>query len=285
MRAQHLLSSELLPRFQPALASDCELWCPAMRLQRMRAEHHPNLVERKPVERLPVLDRGENALCHLRHNQIFDKECFLKTERRRDAVVERDPLEQSLRKVIVQVVERPAHPHFHLAVQIDECRGERYRPRDPNAFPVVKGFPLTDCRGRKGHADQDCLIWGVHRSLLHVSRTRAKARHGELWFLIRANRPAVVGRRSENIRQRRSEHQRVRLRVANRRYFAFLSPDATWQDDRSAHSNIMDASRTRRIPRTGNRRVLRMYKSGAFSQNTPALSSRSSQVEPFPRRP
>jgi hypothetical protein len=196
-----------------------------------------------------------------------------------------DPLEQSPRKVIVQVIERPSHPHFHAAVQIYKCRGERYRSRDPYVFPVVKGFPLTDCGGCKGYADQDRLIRGIHRSLLHVSGTRTKARHGELWFLIRANRPAVVGRRFEYIRKGRSEHQRVRLAVANRLCVSFLSPYATRQDDRSAHSHIMDASRTRRIPRTGNRRVLRMYKSGAFSQNTPALSSRSSQVEPFRRRP
>src|ERR1700720_1429837 len=83
MRAQHLLGSELLPGFQSTPGPGCELWRAAMRLQRMRAEHHPNLVERKPIERLPGLDRGENALCHLRHNQVFDKERFLKTERRR----------------------------------------------------------------------------------------------------------------------------------------------------------------------------------------------------------
>src|SRR5580700_6602325 len=115
-----------------------------MRLQRMSAEHHRNLVERQPIEWLAVADRSENALCHLRHNQIFDKERFLKTERRRDTVVERDPLKQSLRKVIVQVIERAAHPHFHAAVQIDERRGERYRSRDPNLLTVVKGLPLTD---------------------------------------------------------------------------------------------------------------------------------------------
>src|ERR1700686_127618 len=115
-----------------------------MRLQRMSAEPHRNLVERKPVERLAVADRGENALCHLRHNQVLDKECFLKTERRRDTVIERDPLKQSLRKVIVQVVERPAPPHFHAAVQIDERRGERYCSRDPNLLTVVYGLPLTD---------------------------------------------------------------------------------------------------------------------------------------------
>jgi TetR/AcrR family transcriptional repressor of nem operon len=52
----------------------------------------------------------------------------------------------------------------------------------------------------------------------------------------------------------------------------------------------MSRSRSPRIPRNGNRRVLRhcvlrhlvlrIYKSGAFSQNTPATSSRTSQVEP-----
>src|ERR1700688_3314017 len=115
-----------------------------MRLQRMSAEHHRNLVERQPIERLAVADRGENALCHLRHTQIYDKKRFLKTERRRDAVVERDPLKQSLRKVIMQVIERPAHPHFHAAIQIYERRGEGYRSRDPNLLPVVKGLPLTD---------------------------------------------------------------------------------------------------------------------------------------------
>src|ERR1700686_2653850 len=88
----------------------------------------------------------------LRHNQVFYEERFLKTERRRNAVVERNPLKQSLRKVIVQVIERPAHPHFHAAIQIDKRRGERYRARDPNLLPVVKGLPLTDCRGGKGDA-------------------------------------------------------------------------------------------------------------------------------------
>src|SRR4029077_9498284 len=213
-----------------------------MRLQGMSAEHHRNLVERQPIERLSVLDRSENALGHLRHNQIFDKERLLKTERRRDAIVERDPLKQSLRKVIVQIIERPAHPHFHAAIQIDERRGERYRSRDPNLLSVVKRLPLTDCRGRKGHADQDRLIRGIHRGLLHVSGTRTKARYSELWFLIRANRPAVVGRRSKYIRQGRSEHQSVRLRTANRPYVAFLFPFATWQDDRSSHGYIMDAN-------------------------------------------
>src|SRR5712692_5973773 len=144
MRAQHLLGPELLPRFQPAPEPGCELWRAAMRLQSVGAEHHPNLVERKPIERLSMLDRGENALCQLGHNQVFDKERLLKAERRRDAVVERDPLKQSLRQVIVQVIKRPMHPHFHAAIQIDERRGERYRSRDPNLLTVVKSFPLTD---------------------------------------------------------------------------------------------------------------------------------------------
>src|SRR5260370_39405290 len=69
MRAQHLLGSELLPCFQAALRPACELRRAAMGLQSVSAEHHPNLVERKPIERLSMLDRGKNALCHLRHNQ------------------------------------------------------------------------------------------------------------------------------------------------------------------------------------------------------------------------
>src|SRR5260370_10084427 len=142
MRAQHLLGSELLPSTQPALRFGCELRRAAVRLQSVSTEHHPNLVERKSIERLSVLDRGENTLCHLRDNQVLDKERFLKTERRRDAVVERDPLKQSLRKGIVQAIEWPAHPHFHAAIQIDECRWERYRPRNPNALPVLQCCPL-----------------------------------------------------------------------------------------------------------------------------------------------
>ena len=80
MRAQHLLGSQLLPRFQSPPRAGREPWRAAMRLQRMSAEHHRNLVERKPIERLSMLDRGENALCHLRHNQVFYKKRFLKTE-------------------------------------------------------------------------------------------------------------------------------------------------------------------------------------------------------------
>src|SRR5260370_35228314 len=106
MRAQHLLGSELLPCFQAALRPDCELRRAAMVLQSVSAEHHPNLVERKPIERLSMLDRGKNALCHLRHNQVFDKERFLKTERRRDAIAETDPLKHCLRKLARQELER-----------------------------------------------------------------------------------------------------------------------------------------------------------------------------------
>ena len=52
----------------------------------------------------------------------------------------------------------------------------------------------------------------------------------------------------------------------------------------------MYKSRSLRLLRNGNHRVLRhralrIYKSGAFSQNTAALSSRSSQVEPFSETP
>jgi len=59
-----------------------------------------------------------------------------------------------------------------------------------------------------------------------MSLDRAKARHSELWLLVRANYPAVVGRRSENVRQGQSKHQRVRLSIVNRLYVAFLSPCA-----------------------------------------------------------
>src|SRR5579863_3644581 len=47
----------------------------------------------------------------------------------------------------------------------------------------------------------------------------------------------------------------------------------------------MYKSRSRRIPRNGNHRVLRIYKSSAFSQNTAATSGRSSQVEAFSETP
>jgi len=40
--------------------------------------------------------------------------------------------------------------------------------------------------------------------------------------------------------------------------------------------------RPRRIPRNGNHRVLRKYKSGAFSQNTPATSSRTEPSSGIP---
>jgi len=136
MRSQHLLGSELLPRFQPAPRSECELWRAAVRLQGVSTEHHRNLIERQPVQRLAVIDRVQNALCHLRNNQVFDKERFLKTERRRDAVVERDPLKQPRRKVIVQVIERP---RTHISIlqfrSMNVCR-KRYCSRNPTLFPL-----------------------------------------------------------------------------------------------------------------------------------------------------
>ena len=52
----------------------------------------------------------------------------------------------------------------------------------------------------------------------------------------------------------------------------------------------MYKSRSLRLPRNGNHRVLRhrllrIYKTGAFSQNTAAISSRSLQVEPSSETP
>src|SRR5437660_1752126 len=111
----------------------------------------------------------------------------------------------------MQISERGAHPHFHGATQIDECRGERYRPCNANAPPVVNGSPLTNCRRCQGHADQDCLVRWIRRSLLHFSWTRTKARHGELWLLVRANYSAIVGRRAENVCQRRPRHSGSQL--------------------------------------------------------------------------
>src|SRR6266478_1749358 len=137
MRAQHFLGSELLPWFQAASGRDCKLWGAGMCLQGVGAKHRGNLVERQSIQRLPVFNRGENVFCYLCHNQIFDKELFPKLERRRHGVVERDPLKELPREVIMQIIEWAAHPHFHAATQIDECRGERYRSRDANASPVV----------------------------------------------------------------------------------------------------------------------------------------------------
>src|SRR5258707_6762646 len=147
MRAQHLLGSELLPWFQTASGRDRKLWSAAMCLQDVSAKDRGNLVECQPVKWLPVFDRGENVFCDLRYNHIFDKKLFPKLEQRRHSVVERNPLKEIPREVIMQIIEWAAHPHFHAATQIDECRGERYRSRDANASPVVNSSPLTNrCR-------------------------------------------------------------------------------------------------------------------------------------------
>jgi hypothetical protein len=151
----------------------------------------------------------------------------------------------------MQIIEWAAHPHFHAATQIDKRRGERYCSRDPNAPAVVKGLPLTDRRRRQGHTDQDCLIRGINRSLLHFSWTRTKPCYGELWLLVRADYSAIVGRRAESICQRRSKHPRARLRLANRSFVECLPRFPLRQDDRSAHFNIMDRSRSHRILRNG----------------------------------
>src|SRR6185436_15374708 len=103
----------------------------------------------------------------------------------------------------MQIIEWAAHPHFHAATQIDKRRGERYCSRDPNAPAVVKGLPLADRRGCQGNTDQDCPIRGISRRLLHFSWTRTKPRYGKLWLLVRADYSAIVGRRAENICQRR----------------------------------------------------------------------------------
>src|SRR5216684_3352788 len=73
--------------------------------------------------------------------------------------------------------------------------------------------------------------------------------------------------------------------MANRTGVPDLFSSPSWRDDRSAHWTIMYTTRSHRIPQNGTHRVLRMYKSGAFSQNTPATSSRSSQVEPSSETP
>jgi len=58
MRAQHLFGPQLLPRPQPAPWSGCEFWRAAMPLQSVSAQHHRNLVERQPIERLAVAEQG-----------------------------------------------------------------------------------------------------------------------------------------------------------------------------------------------------------------------------------
>ena len=67
-----------------------------MRLQSVTPQDYvSNLIKLKPIEGLPVFDRGENVLCHLRHDQIFDKKHFpRKLERRRHGVVERASLKE-----------------------------------------------------------------------------------------------------------------------------------------------------------------------------------------------
>src|SRR5439155_92913 len=115
-----------------------------MRLQGVSAKDRGNLIERELIEGLPVSDRGENVFCHLRHNQVLDEEYFLKFKRGRDAVVQRNPLEQFLGKVIVQVIEGATNPHFHRTIQIDICRREWDRSCDSNLAPVVSCSPLSD---------------------------------------------------------------------------------------------------------------------------------------------
>ena len=174
---------------------------------------------------------------------------------------------------------------------------------------IRKSLPLPDRRRCQGHADQDGLIRGILRSLLHFSWPRAKSRHGELWLLVRANHPAVAVRRAENIRQRRSEHQRVRLVMARRlrsrlmsegnlfhyprqRSFRFKSPLADSlapftrrRDDRSAHTESIVSRRSCRIPPYGNRHlpqnsnrhVVAIYDHGAFLQYRATHSVRASR--------
>src|SRR5271154_2251935 len=118
-----------------------------MCLQSVSAKDCGSLVERQPVKWLPLFDRGENAFCYFRNNQIFDKKHFPKLERRRHSVVGRDSLKKLAREVIMQIIEWAAGPHFHPAIQIDKRRGKRYCSRDPDASAVVDGFPLSNLRG------------------------------------------------------------------------------------------------------------------------------------------
>ena len=119
-----------------------------MSLQRMSTEHHRNLIERQPVEWFAVRDGCENALCHLRHNEVLNKEDFLKTEIRSNVVIERNPLQKARGEVVVQVIERSPDPHFHRAIQVDERRREGNRARHPDPPTIVKRPPLTNRRGR-----------------------------------------------------------------------------------------------------------------------------------------
>ena len=53
----------------------------AARLQCVSGQNHRDMIQREPIQRLPVFDWCEDALSHLRHNQVFDKKDFLKLER------------------------------------------------------------------------------------------------------------------------------------------------------------------------------------------------------------
>src|SRR5437867_5349414 len=148
-----------------------------MRLQGMSAQHHRNLVERKPVQGLTMSDGRENVLCQLRYNQVFDEEDFLEAKSRRHIVVSRDLFKNTPCKVIVQVVEWSPDPHLHSAIQIEKCCGERYGSRDPNLPPVVEGMPLSDRGWRQGDATEDGVIRRILGGLFHFSWAGAKSRN------------------------------------------------------------------------------------------------------------
>src|SRR5271154_4731822 len=116
----------------------------------------------------------------------------------------------------MQVVEWPAHPHFHAATQVNKCRSKRYCPRNPDASSVINRSPLSDRGWCEGDTDQDCTIRWINRSLLHFPWARTQASHGELWLLVGASCPALVGRRTKNICQRQSIHSCVLLRATQR---------------------------------------------------------------------
>jgi hypothetical protein len=148
MRPQHLLGPELLPRLKPRLRRDGKSRSTTMGLQCMSAEHHRNLIERQPVERFTMGDRRENGLSHLRHDQVLNKEDFLKTEIWSNVVIDGDSLKKVRREVVVQVIEWPPDPHFHRSIQIDERRREGNRARNSDLATVVKRTPLTNRSGR-----------------------------------------------------------------------------------------------------------------------------------------
>src|SRR5580658_8105955 len=109
----------------------------------------------------------------------------------------------------MQVIERPAHPHFHLAREVDERRGERDRLRNPDPLPVVTSPPLTDRGRHERDANQYCVIGRIFWSLLCSSRSRAKSRYGEFWLLIRTQNATIIGWCLEHVRQRGPEHART----------------------------------------------------------------------------